>query len=105
MPSKITISAVRPRTEVSPRVVLCKEKMFFGTDSSTDAKAAAVRQIERAIKMKLVSLSRDMNDAIAIRDAPFDNEFLKRWDVTLEIESKPMTMAEFAIMFEQPYLL
>ena len=105
MPKKVVVTVVRPRTSISPRVVILTHKMYFGTDSTEDAKNAALKEIERPLKAKLVSLTRNMQEAISIRDRVFDDNFLIKHSLELEVDAKPMSMTEFAEMFNQPRLL
>ena len=105
MPKKVTVQVIRPRTSISPRVVILTEKMYFGTDNTEDAKNASLRAIEKPLKAKLVALSREMQEAKAIRDDVFDDNFLIKYALELEVDAKPMTMTEFAEKFNQPRLL
>lgn len=105
MPKKVIIRVVRPRTSISPKVVLLTEKMYFGTDSTEDAKNASLKAIEKPLKAKLVALSREMQEAKAIRDDVFDDNFLIKYALELEVDAKPMTMSEFAEKFNQPRLI
>ena len=97
MAKKVSVIVVRERTSGSPRVVLLDKRMLFGKDEPF---STAILRIELPLKAALISLLSDDGKRTIVANEVFDDVFMTKHGLTLEIDSKPMSLNGFNDTFK-----